>query len=598
MANLVGIVSDSQEERRDFISRVRGELRLFDWLRAGEKEFNHASVAWACHPSAPISSAARDGWEALVLGTFDENDGAGLSDAERVLQLRERRGRLGFSGLNGYYLAAMFDPEGRVLLATDLLGLFPLYYYSASRVLVFSTTPSVFHSFRGFSPKISPEGLSGVLMTMHAVHGQTIWRGVRRLSAGHVLRWSPREGAVERAGERLVPTDRYFDYSLDRAKEMFDHSLTGIAKRAAAGRNVTVMLSGGLDSRLVSGYLDAAGPASAEAITFGDRSDIEMCCARAVAKRLRWRHRQIPIDFTPYPDHAERQLRLEQMSTSFVDLAWWSCLIDHRERPKNLASGFLGDSVMGGTHMDWARDPASRTCNFDTLFGRNNRYGFAPGEIGRLLRADFLAHDPVEIVEQMRSDYESAGGEPFQRAWVFDLLNRQRFHTAAYAWRLCFWAWPLMPYTDKGILQAAAGMPERLFESRILQTGLLRSRFKDLARLPLDRNTPDMTPLEMGRAARLKWRLFQWPPVFRLLHGNVERRYYARVFHVNNPGWLAVRQIAEGYKRRVSDIFEPSALDQALPPPPQPLPVAEPVIDNSARFTTLLGLVILLGRHV
>jgi hypothetical protein len=100
---------------------------------------------------------------------------------------------------------------------------------------------------------------------------------------------------------------------------------------------------------------------------------------------------------------------------------------------------------------------------------------------------------------------------------------------------------------------------------------LLRSRFPHLARLPLDRNSWNTTPLLPTHAGRLRRAVARAAAPFttRLQRAasRVERRYYHRVYDFNGPGWQKVRRLAEPHREHLSPWFRMDRLHAYVPPP-------------------------------
>src|SRR3990167_9538428 len=126
MAQLIGISTDSVETRKEFLKRARAVLEPFAGLASGGAEFKKTSLIWAAPSGAPLNLAEDGAASSFVLG---------------------RR--------NGTYWAAVGeDVCGDLTLETDVLGVFPIYYYSTPETCVFSTTPAAFKFCPGFRAKL------------------------------------------------------------------------------------------------------------------------------------------------------------------------------------------------------------------------------------------------------------------------------------------------------------------------------------------------------------------------------------------------------------------------------------------------------------
>ncbi|HZP82314.1 MAG TPA: asparagine synthase-related protein [Chthonomonadaceae bacterium] len=602
MAHLAGIVDPDPHRRERFLAAARPLLAAGNGLPTGSLALGDTVLVWAALPSTPLSEAIlEDGTATFVLGSQGRSPDAADSDAACLLRQVQQYGPSVLTGQNGYYLACQFSPTGRVALGTDTLGLFPLYYRATGTTLVFSTTPAVFACLPGFTPRLSIAGLVGILLTMHLLGGQTLWEGVRRLGAGAALEWQPGRGAREIAGQALALSEAHFDEPYEAHYARFDYLLEQAVRREANGQPVALMLSGGLDSRLLAGYLNEAVGACT-AWTLGDKSDLEMQMARRVARCLGWSQTCIGIEWSDFVERAWRRIEGEHLANGFNDLSNELAVGPLRRQAAPVFVGLLGDVVVGGCHIPFSYDAQKQTHTFDRLFAHVNRYGFSPEAIRGLIRPEVLGDSLDSVLSDLRATHDSYQGHPFQRVWYFDLQHRQRFHVASIAFRLAQGAWPVLPYADRAILEAAAGMPAETFQDRRVQYDQICRRFPALAALPLDRNSFDTSPVRfrsaldayyhatVGRVSRRLRRLLNE-------RRGVESRYYFRVFDINNPGWTAVRQEAEKHRHEVEGLFRPEALRALLPPPEVPIALSDGIID-STRLKTLLGFILWAAKYL
>lgn len=172
-----------------------------------------------------------------------------------------------------------------------------------------------------------------------------------------------------------------------------------------------------------------------------------------------------------------------------------------------------------------------------------------------------------------------------------------RFHVGSIIWRLSLGAWPLLPYIDRGLLDAVSSMPLNYLSGRRIQADIIKREFPRLATLPLDRNAvgPEylVTPLYrkfLPPVSELSWRLYQF------LERGRERRYYHRIFNFNNPGWQDVRREAERYRHQAGKLLSPEAVNRLLPAAGTQLHCKNAVLDFS-RTKTLAGLVLWNGMN-
>ncbi|MEW6492479.1 MAG: hypothetical protein AB1589_08210, partial [Cyanobacteriota bacterium] len=164
----------------------------------------------------------------------------------------------------------------------------------------------------------------------------------------------------------------------------------------------------------------------------------------------------------------------------------------------------------------------------------------------------------------------------------------------------CFGAWPVLPVLDLQLLKTTAVLPETTLAQRRVQKAVVTTRFPQLAALPLDRNDYDVEPLKpsqlrssLARLYRLqrRWRRFQQKL-------GIERRYYFRIYDINNPGWQAVRQQAEPYRPFVGHLFNETSLNSLLPPPDVPLQFRRDPITEASGIKAMLGFLLWTKKHL
>ncbi len=603
MANLAGIIDGNPERRNRFTEQVQPRLLTFQWLRSSTFAIGRASLASATHPSAP-QSLARDagGAGCFILGNLSR-DGVG-SDAERLLARYRGQGPAGVAALNGYYLAFVSDGE-EVTLGVDLMGLFPLYYHATPDLLLFATSPTFFLAHPSFRPELRPEGLAGILLTTHLVKDRTLWKGVQRLGLGNMLRWRPGEQASEIRVRTLEASRTYFDRSYESHLELADAILDQVVRRETTGRDMTVLLSGGLDSRLLAGYVHEQGRVH-HAITLGGPDDIEMQCASLVARKLGWSHARLDDDYSTLSASGSMCVELEMLANGLNSPMPLRTLDAIHHSASWLLNGFIGDSVMGGGHVSEDYDDSQIQLTFDRRIQGVTRHGLAPAIIQRLVKPEVLGDCLESVVSDVKHAYEGGQGLPFQKSWLFELAHRVRFHTTAtIVTRLSHASWSVMPFADEALLTAMLGMPASTLCNRRIEKDLLCRRFPALAKLPVDRNAMDMSSLLPGpREAAVSWlkrvtrysrrrkQLRRWLGI-----PEPERRYYYRIHDINSPAWVALRREAEFHRKAAETIFDPSVLRELVPSPDMPITLADGIIDGANR-KVLLGLMLWAGRHL
>lgn len=172
-------------------------------------------------------------------------------DTEVVLRGLRRWGTGALDRFRGMFAFAWWDEQGSELLcARDRFGIKPLYYAEIDGVLyVASEAKALLPFLPGIETDL--EGLGDYLAFQLCLDGKTLFKGVRELLPGHVLR--VRNGVVQ--PERYwdvyyeldwTHTDRWFQ---ERLRELLGES---VELHLRSDVPVSAYLSGGLDSSTVA----------------------------------------------------------------------------------------------------------------------------------------------------------------------------------------------------------------------------------------------------------------------------------------------------------------------------------------------------------
>jgi asparagine synthetase B (glutamine-hydrolysing) len=182
------------------------------------------------------------------------------------------------SSPNGVAAAARWDRTTNLLtLFRDRTGLHPLFYATPGELVVAATDLRALVTEVGASP--APESISAWLDRQPLDPSTTLFEGIRRVPAGHVLELGRNEARLRRdwtpssPGRRPRSAAREFGTMLERA-----------VLRLVDGERAAVFLSGGLDSAAVLAAAATSGEPLALCVDFEGAS--ESATQHAVAAAL------------------------------------------------------------------------------------------------------------------------------------------------------------------------------------------------------------------------------------------------------------------------------------------------------------------------
>ena len=548
-------------------------------------------------PAVPYLISSSPQGTAMVIGSAGPSDRPGLQDLlEPNLESRVTAARRHCLELDFGVVLSLHN--GDIVLASDWLGLFPVYYRRSAIAFVATSIPALAEWAGDASLRIDLQGLVSLLLMAHVCLDRTLYEGVARLRSGHLLKFDTRRREVTLDEVPLgmvtpAPAD------LGEAIDAFDGALSSVVAETVRQGTRSIFLSGGLDSRIIAGYLHQAHPESLLAVTAGDRNDVEMRAAARVVSRIGAVHKMVPVRQIDYPSIVQRLIDEDGLTSGLYVLTEWAV---SEALQGSLLTGFLGDAVMGARHAYDGREPACDLQTFHALFNALNASGLSPGVVRELVRSEDIDDLIREVQAGLHRAYDSAAGDSSKKTWWFDLLHRQRFLVGHLPKVLALGAWPVLPYARPAVVRLAASTPLEVLSDRKVQIGLIRRRFPDLASQPLARDIDHVLyRLPGGRetvpsrlADRLRssasWWAHRW---FDL----PERRPFFRSFDFNGSGWQALRNIARETSSQTASVFNQELALHLIPHSSEKVRFKRVITDATGR-KTLIGAILVAERLV
>jgi asparagine synthase (glutamine-hydrolysing) len=572
MANILIVMDRDGERREKYVREAANDLAPVSGLRTGKCASGPATAIWAASENAPIEAVNDEDGGAVLWG-----DAIPGPDSRRWM-IRELRSAWSTPEIpepcDGFHAAVVWNKAGEISLGTDLLGVFPLYWWADEEVLLAGSSPELFAKHPRFKARFNPAGLVGILLTNGLVGRKTLWQDVHRLAPGYMLRGQPDSRFSEKLQYELPLSTQYYDLPFAAHVELMGDSIHDAVKRhVPSGQAYGMLISGGLDSRMLAGFLSEQG-IHPRALTLGLQTDLEMRCAQGVTRALGIEHLMAEPKADHYPQYATIHARWEHLANGFNTIRDWETQEHIARLAPRVVVGCLADSVLGGTSIAWAWSRNTASMNFASFFSQMPELGVRADVLSELLDSKSVGGLVEETLQSLESEFNGYGNLGSHHAWAYDVRHGQRFHVAGTIWRMSFGAWPVVPMLDRKVLATAAGLPAASLADRLAQLSLLQTRFPRLAELPLDRS--DLASDEpQVLAPRLRYMLKQFAGsefnrMRRKLHlsrlSKTEVRYWYRINNFESDGWRSVRALAEPSRSKVQ-LFHAPVLDKVLPNP-------------------------------
>lgn len=191
--------------------------------------------------------------------------------------------------LDGHFALCIVTPAG-VLAAVDRVRSIPLAYVREDDGLVIDDQASRLRRRLGLGVEdIDPEAALAFAMSGYTIGAATLYKGMRQLLPGEFLLYEAGQStsSVQRYGVyrpwRVEPRRR--DVLLNELGEVTLGILDKLA-RSAAGRQILVPLSAGMDSRLIVSGLAHLGHRNVMCFSYGMKDNYEARAASKIAAHL------------------------------------------------------------------------------------------------------------------------------------------------------------------------------------------------------------------------------------------------------------------------------------------------------------------------
>jgi len=425
------------------------------------------------------SRASADGGPVAVChGTLHDLP-PGRSPAEHLLAAY-REGSLPrcLARANGVFSLTLLDPVRRcVVLATDRYGIAPLYLWrSGGRLRGWASEPKAFLAVPGCDARPDPDAARCLLRFGHLLGDATWLREVRR-AAPASLYTVPMDGAEPEHRHRYwswsdVPARRLaLPEAVEELGPLFRRA---VARRLEGAGRVSVLLSGGLDSRALLAAASEETDVELAAFTFGRADSADALLARRVAGIAGVPHTVCELDESSWlAGRAEGVWRTDGMFTLLHMHALVAVDRIAAHSPVIL-NGFAGDLVCGGSYL---RDGLDR--RIDEATARRHFGEFVDPEALADPWLDVACTDPYFLQHRVMR-FTAAGS---------DLLSDRLVHRK--------------PFFDVDLMDFLYGLPDAHRQHARLYGRMLRREFPAWFR-----DVPwEATGLPVGRERTLRARV-------------------------------------------------------------------------------------------
>ena len=218
-----------------------------------------------------------------------------ISDTEVILEAYRLWGENCLSKLRGMFAFALYDHVREVLLcARDKVGKKPFIYAGSNDYFAFASELPAILKLNDIDTSINTDALASMLLRnmRHIPDPHTVYKGVRRLRAGHAMYVS--KGKVTRIWRYWQPSPSDDEITPERLRALLEES---VKLRMRSDVPVAALLSGGVDSSAIVALMKKHTDVPIKTYALGfDENDEDLRRARIMSKRLGTQHKEFYFD--------------------------------------------------------------------------------------------------------------------------------------------------------------------------------------------------------------------------------------------------------------------------------------------------------------
>jgi asparagine synthase (glutamine-hydrolysing) len=283
------------------------------------------------------------------------------TDTEVVIHLYEEEGPECVKRLNGMFAFAICDLRSStptLFLARDHFGVKPFYYWHEGHQLAFASEIKALLAVQGIEAELDHEALHQYLTFLWVPDPNTMFRGIKKLPAGHSAIFRDRQLTISKYWDLTFPAagSSYPRTEADLAQEVRERFSASVRSQMISDVPIGAFLSAGLDSSSIVAVMAQAAqqPLRTYTVTFpkkyrvGEAALDDPDVAARLARRLGCENEQIVVE----PDVVNLLPKLvwhmdEAAADPAVIPAYLVCQAA-RKQATVLLSGVGGDELFAG----------------------------------------------------------------------------------------------------------------------------------------------------------------------------------------------------------------------------------------------------------
>ncbi|RQP12708.1 MAG: asparagine synthase (glutamine-hydrolyzing) [Chryseobacterium sp.] len=269
--------------------------------------------------------------------------------AELILRLYLQDGAKAFEKIDGVFSLSIFDRrKQKVILARDRFGLRPLFYKQEKGCFSWASEIKALLAFSDAPPRIDWQGVRSNFLYQTSLAPRTCFEGIRSVLPSQALTVDCANLSIDVQDFYQLPLPSKIKPDYKTAVAEIRRLLSeSVSQRLRAGAAVANMMSGGIDSTLISALASPEKPQlDAFTVSYGDAEEVEK--AEIAAQRFGLKHKVHTVKKRDLWKHLDARLRFFEEPYPGVEVLLDATSYAQQQGFRFILTGNGADELFGG----------------------------------------------------------------------------------------------------------------------------------------------------------------------------------------------------------------------------------------------------------
>lgn len=278
--------------------------------------------------------------------------------------------------LNGVYnLVYKLSGSNKLYAFTDRLGIRPYYILSLPGKIGLSEKLNRFTNVKSLS--VNKSAILEFISTGHYIENKTMFNEVTRLKPATIYEFDVKENKITDlfrywSWSDINKVEISFESAVDKVYELYKKSVERCIKQLSKDDKLSIMLSGGLDSRLL--YAESRKQYSSDipTYTFGKKGCADFDCVTKLSTLFGVSTNFFYINDSNWQKGRESKIVESDGMFNYYHMHAASTVDIMAKTCTHVMNGYIGDVVMGGSYLNNKLNKRPSISFIRDKFGNNN----------------------------------------------------------------------------------------------------------------------------------------------------------------------------------------------------------------------------------